>query len=159
MDCGTLGSPTLHFVESWNYITIDSCLLLSSLENPRDGGAQWAAVYGVAQSRTWLKRLSGSSSSSIYGCWVLAMFQAPYMVQGMQWLGSLDGGPAFVKLRPVRELDMKRFINNRLVTILLSLLVWWRKSPDLCKLCKKSSLRSWFKFKPEGYNVSQNLKD
>ena len=29
-----------------------------------DGGAWWAAVYGVAQSRTWLKRLSSSSSSS-----------------------------------------------------------------------------------------------
>ena len=33
------------------------------LENPRDGGAWWAAVCGVAQSRTWLKRLSSSSSS------------------------------------------------------------------------------------------------
>ena len=35
------------------------------LENPRDGGAWWAAVYGVAQSWTWLKWLS-SSSSSVY---------------------------------------------------------------------------------------------
>ena len=33
----------------------------SCLENPRDRGAWWAAVYGVAQSRTWLKRLSSSS--------------------------------------------------------------------------------------------------
>ena len=33
------------------------------LENPRDGGAWWAAVYGVAQSRTWPKQLSSSSSS------------------------------------------------------------------------------------------------
>ena len=31
------------------------------LENPRDGGAWWAAVYGVAQSRTRLKWLSSSS--------------------------------------------------------------------------------------------------
>ena len=38
-------------------------LQYSSLENPRDGGAWWAAVYGVAQSRTQLKRLSSSSSS------------------------------------------------------------------------------------------------
>ena len=36
----------------------------SCLENPRDGGAWWAAVYGVAQSRTRLKQLSSSSSSS-----------------------------------------------------------------------------------------------
>ena len=34
----------------------------SCLENPRDGGAWWAAGYGVAQSRTGLKRLSRSSS-------------------------------------------------------------------------------------------------
>ena len=40
-------------------------LQCSCLENPRDGGAWWAAAYGVAQSRTRLKRLSSSSSSSI----------------------------------------------------------------------------------------------
>ena len=34
----------------------------SCLENPRDRGAWWAAIYGVAQSRTRLKRLSSSSS-------------------------------------------------------------------------------------------------
>ena len=40
------------------------------LENLRDGGAWWAAIYGVAQSWTGLKRLSSSSSSSIsvYTC-------------------------------------------------------------------------------------------
>ena len=38
-------------------------LQCSCLENHRDGGAWWAAVYGVAQSRTLLKRLSSSSSS------------------------------------------------------------------------------------------------
>ena len=37
-------------------------LQVSCLENPRDGGAWWAAVYGVAQSRTRLKGLSSSSS-------------------------------------------------------------------------------------------------
>ena len=35
-------------------------LQCSCLENPRDRGAWWAAVYGVAQSRTRLKRLSSS---------------------------------------------------------------------------------------------------
>ena len=38
-------------------------LQCSCLENPRDGGAWWAAVYGVAQSWTQLKHLSSSSSS------------------------------------------------------------------------------------------------
>ena len=39
-------------------------LQCSCLENPRDGGAWWASVYGVAQSQTRLKRLSSSSSMS-----------------------------------------------------------------------------------------------
>ena len=39
-------------------------LQCSCLENLRDGEAWWAAVYGVAQSRTRLKRLGSSSSSS-----------------------------------------------------------------------------------------------
>ena len=38
-------------------------LQCSCLENPRVGGTWWAAVSGVAQSRTRLKRLSSSSSS------------------------------------------------------------------------------------------------
>ena len=36
-------------------------LQCSCLENPRDGGSWWAAVCGIAQSRTQLKRLSSSS--------------------------------------------------------------------------------------------------
>ena len=39
-------------------------LQCSCLENPRDGAAWWAAVSGVAQSRTQLKWLSSSSNSS-----------------------------------------------------------------------------------------------
>ena len=38
-------------------------LQYSCLENPRDGGTWWAAIYGVSQSQTRLKRLSSSSSS------------------------------------------------------------------------------------------------
>ena len=40
-------------------------LQYSCLENPMDGGAWWAAVHGVAKSRTRLKRLSSSTSSSL----------------------------------------------------------------------------------------------
>ena len=46
-------------------------LQCSRLENPRDGRAWWAAVYGVAQSQTRLKRLSSSSSSSQVLCHLL----------------------------------------------------------------------------------------
>ena len=41
-------------------------LQCSCLENPKDGGAWWAAVYGVAQSRTRLKQLSSSTSSRAF---------------------------------------------------------------------------------------------
>ena len=41
-------------------------LQCSCLESPRDGGAWWAAVYGVAQSWTRLKRLSSSSNIPLY---------------------------------------------------------------------------------------------
>ena len=40
-------------------------LQCSCLENPRDGGAWWAAVYGVAQSRTRLKRLGSSGRQTL----------------------------------------------------------------------------------------------
>ena len=42
-------------------------LQCSCLENPRDRGVWWVAVYGVSKSRTWLKRLSSSRSSSLSG--------------------------------------------------------------------------------------------
>ena len=66
---GSLGSDTterLHFHFSLSCIGEGNGNLFqcSCLENPRDSGAWWAAVYGVAQSRTRLKRLSSSPSSS-----------------------------------------------------------------------------------------------
>ena len=56
----------LHFYFSLSYIGEGNGkpLQCSCLENSGDGGAWWAAVCGVAQSRTWLKQLSSSSSSS-----------------------------------------------------------------------------------------------
>ena len=51
-------------------------LQCSCLENPRDGRASWAAVSGVAQSQTRLKRLS-SSSSSVYMSVPVSQFIPP----------------------------------------------------------------------------------
>ena len=75
--CNTISLPVaamLYFTSLWliYFMNSRSCigegngnpLQCSCLENPRDGGAWWAALYGVAQSRTRLKRLSSSSSSS-----------------------------------------------------------------------------------------------
>ena len=62
----------------------------SCLENPRDRGAWWAAVYGVAQSRTWLKRLS-SSSSSWWNEYVYIDHFCPASIGGMGLAFQLNG--------------------------------------------------------------------
>ena len=57
----------LHFHFSLSCIEGNSNPLpCSCLENPRDGEAWWAAVYGVAQSRTWLKWLSSSREGETF---------------------------------------------------------------------------------------------
>ena len=48
----------------------------SYLENPRDGGAWWAAIYGVAQSQTRLKRFSSSRRR-----WVIEDLALIYVIE------------------------------------------------------------------------------
>jgi len=63
-------------------------LQYSCLENPRDGGAWWAAVYGVAQSGTQLKRLSSSSSTVLrFVLFHLChfFFISDFSVRGFYW--------------------------------------------------------------------------
>ena len=54
-------SEQLHFSLSCIGEGNGNPLQCSCLENPRDRGAWWAAIYGVAQNRIWLKWLSSSS--------------------------------------------------------------------------------------------------
>ena len=61
-------------------------LQCSCLENPRDGGAWWAAVYGVAQSQTRLKRLSSSSSVQLLSR--VRVFATP-------WTAARQASPSF----------------------------------------------------------------
>ena len=75
-------------------------LQCSCLENPRDWGAWWAAVY-VAQSRTRLKRLSSSSSSRAHrqaSVVAQAVKNPPAMgeiqVQSLGWEDPLEKGIA-----------------------------------------------------------------
>ena len=53
-------------------------LQCSCLENPRDGAAWWAAVYGVAQSQTRLKQLSSSRQKA--NTKILALNEAIYQM-------------------------------------------------------------------------------
>ena len=68
-EAGGLQSMRLHFHFSLSCMGEGNGnpLQCSCLENPRDGGAWWAAIYGVAQSGTRLKRLSSSSIDSSAG--------------------------------------------------------------------------------------------
>ena len=69
MGCGPWGREESDMTERLRFHFSLSCigegngnpLQCSCLENPRDGGAWWAAVCGVAQSQTRLKRLSSST--------------------------------------------------------------------------------------------------
>ena len=61
-----------------------SPLRCSCLENPRDDGAWWAAVYGVAQSQTQLKRLTAVAAGKNWKLCLLRSFLSPF--------------PAFIKL-------------------------------------------------------------
>ena len=63
-------------------------LQCSCLENPRNGGAWWAALYGVVKSRTRLKWLSSSSSGKKWS-------SIPHYGLGYSW-SSFD---SFVKIR------------------------------------------------------------
>ena len=71
-------------------------LQCSCLENPRDRGSWWAAVYGVAQSRTRLKRLSSSSNSSSWCIYIYVTLWPKHCLILIYWihmgfLGSLNG--------------------------------------------------------------------
>ena len=62
-------------------------LQCSCLENPGDGGAWWAAVYGVAQSRTRLKWLSSSSNHShLTSCRKKMASNCPYFLYSLIYI-------------------------------------------------------------------------
>ena len=77
--CSPWGLKELHTTDRLHFYFSLSCigegngnpLQCSCLENPRDRGAWWAAVYGVTQSRTRLKWLSSSSSIQRKHFWLL----------------------------------------------------------------------------------------
>ena len=86
--CSPWGRKELDTTEQLHFHFSLSCigegnsnpLHCSCLENPKDGGAWWAAVYGVSQSQTRLKRLSSSSKEvhrgdtmmTLWSCWPLS---------------------------------------------------------------------------------------
>ena len=88
----SMGSLSVDMTERLHFDFSLSCigegngnpLQCSCLENTRDGGAWWAAIYGVAQSRTQLRRLSSSSRHWLKGEIGERNFQAEETVNSAQ---------------------------------------------------------------------------
>ena len=59
-------------------------LQCSCLENPRDGGAWWAAIYGVTQSLTQLSSSSSSSSKQL-NMWVWLLLRGEIRFRDVHW--------------------------------------------------------------------------
>ena len=101
-------------------------LQCSCLENPRDGGAWLAAVYGVAQSQTQLKRLNSSSSR------LVITFLPRSKCLLISWLQS----PSAVILLP--KLDLITFSRNPI----LSFLSCFFSSPPFIQVPKQETLKA-----------------
>ena len=96
-------------------------LQCSCLENPRDRGAWWAAVSGVAQSRTWLKWHSSSSSMADQDLFCVIMSFERFI-----WASQLvNGNVTFIKLFPiivVRFGDITSVLVQRYILNILDLM-------------------------------------
>ena len=89
-------------------------LQCSCLENPRDGRAWWAAVYGVAQSRTRLKRLSSNSSSNLkHPCpgWLFLQDFMHSWPMASVWAKLLDKQRLSVTQQVLFSLDVQSLIS------------------------------------------------
>ena len=86
----------------------------SCLENPRDEGAWWAAIYGVAQSWTRLKQLSLAISS---------MHSMKIKLQRLCLLKSNSSSRGNLSLLPAQSLKLRVLINSHTVGV-------WKKHEE-----------------------------
>ena len=78
----------MHWRRKWQPTPV---FLPGESQGRRDGGALWAAVYGVAQSWTWLKQLSSSSSSTQSRASLVAQMVKNLLAIQETWVWSLGG--------------------------------------------------------------------
>ena len=128
-------------------------LQCSCLENPRDGGAWWAAVYEVTQSQTWLKQLSSSSSSSCSmsssNCCFLTCIQISQEAGQVVWYSHLlKNFPQFVVIHTVKSFGIvnKVEIDIFLELFCFSMLTIWSLVPLPFLNPASTSGSSWFMY-------------
>ena len=124
-------------------------LQYSCLENPRDGGAWWAAIYAVAQSRTRLKWLSSSSSkllialeiSSVQSLSRVRLFATPWIAARQASLSITNSQSS------MRLMSIKSVMPSSHLTLCRPLLLLPSIPPSIRVLCNESTLRMrWPKY-------------
>ena len=88
------------------------------LENPRDGGAWWAAVYGVTQGRTRLKWLAAAAAAAAAYCYLINIYWIFVICQLCLALGFIIS----VSMKQSRKTEINS--SNR---FLFSLKIQWNK--------------------------------
>ena len=122
-------------------------LQCSCLENPRDGGARWATIYGVAQSQTRLKHLSSSSrwllhpwnfpgKNTVTGCYFLLQGFFPAQGLNLSLLHLLhrqaDSLPLASPGKPQNIVDSAKLFSKMIImTPVLYISKWSIKFPSL----------------------------
>ena len=128
----------LHFHFSLSCIGEGNGNLLqcSCLENPRDGGAWWAAIYGVAQSQTQLKRLSSSSKLTFME---MSVFQGDCVIKQFnksRWL-RIEQFSVHNKTQPIHGNSYKNVIclplKGGLIIIIVTMIIIILTSSALTK--------------------------
>ena len=127
-DCSTPVSPVFHHFHEFGQTHVHcgegngNPLHCSCLENPMDRGAWWAAVYGVAQSRTQLKRLSSSSSSNVHisvlFCQINPPSPSPTESKSLLFTSVSPLLPACTIISTV-------FLNSIYTRFLIVIIKWW----------------------------------
>ena len=85
----------LHWRRKWQSTNPLQCFCL---KNPKDRGAWWVSIYGVAQSRAWLKQLSSSGNDPKIN---LGLLTGIWAVRG-NWLGNEGSKNCDLSLRFTR---------------------------------------------------------
>ena len=114
-------------------------LQCSCLENPRERGAWWAAIYAAAQSRTQLKQLSSSSccSMSSSNCCFLTCIQVSQEPGQAVWYSHLfQNFPQFIVIHTVKGFDI---VNKAEIDVFLELSCFFDDPADVGNLISGSS--------------------
>ena len=122
VDCSPWGREESDTTEQLHFHFSLSCigegngnpLQCSCLENLRDGAAWWAAVYGVTQSRTRLKRLRSSSSNCIrfitkQEVFFLFLFYIPLLIKKMFFAFTEHYGASWLLASSTPTLEARSF--------------------------------------------------